>query len=95
MLCWRRQCNSSKRRRLSSKLVIPAKAGIQKRYGIIGNLRTRLLTEMSEKFAEQHYDADANHRRTIRWIVGIIAAGSVVNSAILCIGMVSVALLLR
>ena len=50
---------------------------------------------MSEKFAEQHYDADANHRRTIRWIVGIIAAGSVVNSAILCIGMVSVALLLR
>ena len=50
---------------------------------------------MSEKFAGQHYDADASHRRTIRWIVGIIVAGSVVNSAILCIGMVSVALLLR
>ena len=54
-----------------------------------------LRVEMNEKFAEQRADADARERRIIKWVVGTVLAGIVVNVTVMGIGIGVVALLVR
>ena len=51
--------------------------------------------DMNQSFAEQNAAVDERERGFIRRLVGIIAAGFAVNSAILVLGMAIVVLLFR
>ena len=54
-----------------------------------------LRTEMNAKFAEQNAAADERERRTIKWVVGTVVAGTAVNVAVLGIGIGIMVLLLQ